>query len=40
MTIQSNRLIQQKSITREELMEFTEKDILLGVAEHLFDNTF
>ncbi|PJO43040.1 AAA family ATPase [Lysinibacillus xylanilyticus] len=40
VTIQSNRLIQQKSITREELMEFTEKDILLGVAEHLFDNTF
>jgi len=40
VTIQSNRLIQQTSITREELMEFTEKDILLGVAEHLFDNTF
>ncbi|MFE3576065.1 AAA family ATPase [Lysinibacillus sp. NPDC059133] len=40
VTIQSNRLIQQKDITREELMEFTEKDILLGIAESLFDNTF
>ncbi|KOP78581.1 AAA family ATPase [Lysinibacillus sp. FJAT-14745] len=40
VTIQSNRLIQQKDITREQLMEFTEKDILLGIAERLFDNTF
>ncbi|MGE8034025.1 AAA family ATPase [Lysinibacillus sp. KCTC 33748] len=40
VTIQSNRLIQQKDITREALMEFTEKDILLGIAENLFDNTF
>lgn len=40
VTIQSNRLIQQQDITREELMEFTEKDILLGIAESLFDNTF
>lgn len=40
VTIQSNRLIQQKTITREQLMEFTEKDILQGIAENLFDNTF
>lgn len=40
VTIQSNRLIQQKDITRVELMEFTEQDILLGIAENLFDNTF
>ncbi|MGE7690335.1 AAA family ATPase [Lysinibacillus sp. NPDC097214] len=40
VTIQSNRLIQQEDITREELMEFTEEDILLGIAESLFDNTF
>lgn len=40
VTIQSNRLIQQKDISREELMEFTEQDILLGIAENLFANTF
>jgi len=40
VTIQSNRLIQQKTITREQLMKFTEKDILQGIAENLFDNTF
>jgi len=40
VTIQSNRLIQQNTITREQLMEFTEKDILQGIAENLFDNTF
>lgn len=40
VTIQSNRLIQQENITKEELMEFTEEDILLGLTENLFDNTF
>jgi hypothetical protein len=33
VTIQSNRLIQQKDISREKLMEFTVKDILLGKAK-------
>lgn len=40
VTIQSNRLIQQASITKEQLMTFEEHDILLGMAENLFDNTF
>lgn len=40
VTIQSNRLIQQASITKEQLMTFEEQDILLGMAENLFDNTF
>ncbi|MDM5248678.1 AAA family ATPase [Lysinibacillus sp. G4S2] len=40
VTIQSNRLIQQENITKDELMEFAEEDILLGIAENLFDNTF
>lgn len=40
VTIQSNRLIQQATISREELMTFEEQDILQGIAEKLFDNTF
>ncbi|UNT57509.1 AAA family ATPase [Lysinibacillus capsici] len=40
VTIQSNRLIQQAIISREELMTFEEQDILQGIAEKLFDNTF
>ena len=40
VTIQSNRLIQQATISREELMTFEEQDILPGIAEKLFDNTF
>lgn len=40
VTIQSNRLIQQATITKEQLMTFEEHDILLGMAENLFDNTF
>ncbi|WP_418302630.1 AAA family ATPase [Lysinibacillus fusiformis] len=40
VTIQSNRLIQQASITKEQLMTFEEHDIILGLAENLFDNTF
>ncbi|MED3798501.1 AAA family ATPase [Lysinibacillus capsici] len=40
VTIQSNRLIQQVTISREELMTFEEQDILQGIAEKLFDNTF
>lgn len=40
VTIQSNRLIQQNKITKQELMTFAEDDILLGITENLFDNTF
>lgn len=40
VTIQSNRLIQQHNISRDELMEFTDSDILLAIAENLFDSTF
>ena len=40
VTIQSNRLIQQESITRDELMQFTEEDIVQCIAEQLFENTF
>lgn len=40
VTIQSNRLIQQHNITRDELMEFTDSDILLAISENLFDSTF
>ncbi len=40
VTIQSNRLIQQAMITKEELMTFEEQDIIQGISENLFDNTF
>lgn len=40
VTIQSNRLIQQPTITRNELMEFTASDIEQAIAENLFDSTF
>ncbi|MFJ7666755.1 AAA family ATPase [Lysinibacillus sp. NPDC097195] len=40
VTIQSNRLIQQHNISRDELMEFTDSDILLAISENLFDSTF
>jgi len=40
VTIQSNRLIQQHTITRDELMEFTDSDMLLAISENLFDSTF
>jgi len=40
VTIQSNRLIQQHTITKDELMEFTDSDILLAISENLFDSTF
>lgn len=40
VTIQSNRLIQQPTITRNELMEFTSSDIEQAIAENLFDSTF
>lgn len=40
VTIQSNRLIQQATISKEELMTFEEQDILQGLSEKLFDNTF
>lgn len=40
VTIQSNRLIQQENITRDELMQFTEADIIKGMDEQLFENTF
>ncbi|MFJ5766558.1 AAA family ATPase [Lysinibacillus sp. NPDC093210] len=40
VTIQSNRLIQQQNITRDELMEFTDADIVQAISENLFDSTF
>ncbi|GLC88965.1 AAA family ATPase [Lysinibacillus piscis] len=40
VTLQSNRLIQQSSISKEDLMTFTEEDIVQGMAEQLFANTF
>ncbi len=40
VTIQSNRLIQQQNITRSELMEFAEADIVQAISEDLFDSTF
>ncbi|MEK5232198.1 AAA family ATPase [Lysinibacillus sp. FSL K6-0232] len=40
VTIQSNRLIQQPKLTKEQLMTFEEQDILQGIAENLFDSTF
>ncbi|MEG0450222.1 MAG: AAA family ATPase, partial [Lysinibacillus sp.] len=40
VTIQSNRLIQQENITRDELMLLKGEDIVQGMAEQLFDNTF
>ncbi|WP_354471085.1 AAA family ATPase [Lysinibacillus parviboronicapiens] len=40
VTIQSNRLILQQHITRQELMEFTEIDMIQAIAEKLFDRTF
>ncbi len=40
VTIQSNRLIQQAMITKEELMTFEEQDIIQGISENFFDNTF
>ncbi|MGE7092487.1 AAA family ATPase [Lysinibacillus sp. NPDC048646] len=40
VTIQSNRLIQQQHISREELMSFIETDILQAIAENLFNRTF
>lgn len=40
VTIQSNRLIQQQNITRDELMAFTDADIVQAISENLFDSTF
>ncbi|MFJ7661910.1 AAA family ATPase [Lysinibacillus sp. NPDC097162] len=40
VTIQSNRLIQQQNITRDELMEFTDADIVQAISENLYDSTF
>ncbi|MGE7840012.1 AAA family ATPase [Lysinibacillus sp. NPDC093712] len=40
VTIQSNRLIQQQNVTRDELMEFTDADIVQAISENLFDSTF
>ncbi|KOY81522.1 AAA family ATPase [Lysinibacillus macroides] len=40
VTIQSNRLIKQVAITKDELMTFEEQDLLQGITENLFDNTF
>lgn len=40
VTIQSNRLIQQAILTKKDLMTFEKQDILQGISENLFANTF